>query len=96
MSGIPLWKKCESELLKEIAEGLASFSELENLAEMIEKAIVDEPPVSVREGGMIKPGYNAELDELRDIASNSKQWIANFQQKEKEKKRDKVPESRIQ
>lgn len=80
-----LKEKIESELLKEIAEGLASFSELENLAEMIEKAIVEEPPVSVREGGMIKPGYGAELDELRDIASNSKQWIAAFQQKEKER-----------
>ena len=80
-----LMEKIESELLKEIADGLASFSELENLAEMIEKAIVDEPPVSVREGGMIKPGYSAELDELRDIASNSKQWIATFQQKEKER-----------
>ncbi|MGV8075916.1 MAG: DNA mismatch repair protein MutS [Methanosarcina sp.] len=80
-----LKEKIESELLKEIAEGLASFSELENLAEMIEKAIVEEPPVSVREGGMIKPGYGAELDDLRDIASNSKQWIAAFQQKEKER-----------
>jgi DNA mismatch repair protein MutS len=80
-----LMEKIGSELLREIADGLASFSELENLAEMIEKAIVDGPPVSVREGGMIKPGYSAELDELRDIASNSKQWIAAFQQKEKER-----------
>jgi DNA mismatch repair protein MutS len=80
-----LMEQIGSELLKEIADGLASFSELENLAEMIEKAIVDGPPISVREGGMIKPGYSAELDELRDIASNSKQWIAAFQQKEKER-----------
>jgi DNA mismatch repair protein MutS len=80
-----LMEKIGSELLREIADGLASFLELENLAEMIEKAIVDGPPVSVREGGMIKPGYSAELDELRDIASNSKQWIAAFQQKEKER-----------
>ena len=80
-----LMEKIESELLKEIADGLASFSELENLAKMIEEAIVDEPPLSVREGGMIKAGYSAELDELRDIASNSKQWIAAFQQKEKER-----------
>ncbi|RXA20589.1 DNA mismatch repair protein MutS [Methanosarcina sp. MSH10X1] len=75
----------ESELLKETAVGLASFTELENLAEMIDRAIADEPPVSVREGGMIKPGYSAELDELRDIASSSKQWIATFQQKERER-----------
>ncbi len=80
-----LMEKIESELLKEIADGLASFSDLEGLAKMIEEEIVDEPPVSVREGGMIKPGYSAELDELRDIASNSKQWIAAFQQKERER-----------
>jgi len=80
-----LMEKIESELLKEIADGLASFSDLESLAKIIEEAIVDEPPVSVREGGMIKPGYSAELDELRDIASNSKQWIAAFQQKERER-----------
>jgi DNA mismatch repair protein MutS len=80
-----LMEKIESELLKEIADGLASFSNLEDLAKKIEEAIVDEPPVSIREGGMIKPGYSAELDELRDIASNSKQWIATFQQKERER-----------
>jgi DNA mismatch repair protein MutS len=80
-----LMAKIESGLLKEIVQGLASFSKLESLAEMIEKALVDEPPISVREGGMIRPGYSAELDELLDIASNSKQWIAAFQQKEREK-----------
>lgn len=80
-----LMEKIESELLKDIADGLAAFSELEDLAKTIEAAIVDEPPVSIREGGMIKPGYSAELDELRDISSNSKQWIAAFQQKERER-----------
>jgi len=80
-----LLEKAEAELLTEIAEGLESFSELEDMAEMIETAIVEEPPVSVREGGMIKPGYSSELDELRDIASNSKQWIAAFQQKERDR-----------
>lgn len=80
-----LLENIESTILNDIAVGLASFSELENLAEMIDRAIVDEPPISVREGGMIKSGYNAELDELKDIASNSRQWIANFQQKERER-----------
>lgn len=80
-----LVEEAESELLKKIAIGLASFSDLENLAETIDRAIVDEPPISVREGGMIKPGYNAELDELRNIASSSKKWIAAFQQKERER-----------
>jgi DNA mismatch repair protein MutS len=80
-----LMEKAGSELLKEIAVGLASFSELESLAEKIDRAIIDEPPISVREGGMIKSGYSEELDELKDIASNSRQWIATFQQKERER-----------
>jgi DNA mismatch repair protein MutS len=80
-----LIEKAESKILRNIAKELLSFSELENLTEIIEKAIVDEPPISVREGGMIRPGYSAELDELQDIASNSKQWIAAFQQKERER-----------
>jgi len=80
-----LIENIESAILNDIAVGLASFSELENLAEMIDRAIVDEPPISVREGGMIKSEYSAELAELKDIASNSKQWIANFQQKERER-----------
>ncbi|WP_440954326.1 DNA mismatch repair protein MutS [Methanosarcina sp. Mfa9] len=80
-----LLEKTDSKLLEEIGKELAAFSELETLAELIEKGIADEAPLTVREGGMIKKGYNEELDELRDIASNSKQWIAAFQQKEREK-----------
>ncbi len=80
-----LLEKTSSKLLEEIGKELEAFPELETLAELIEKGIADEAPLTVREGGMIKKGYNEELDELRDIASNSKQWIAAFQQKEREK-----------
>ncbi len=80
-----LLEKTSSKLLGEIGKELAAFPELETLAELIEKGIADEAPLTVREGGMIKKGYNEELDELRDIASNSKKWIAAFQQKEREK-----------
>ena len=80
-----LLEKARPELLEGIGKELAAFTELETLDELIEKAIVDEAPVTVREGGMIKKGYNEKLDELRDISSNSKQWIAAFQQKEREK-----------
>ncbi|MCQ1534534.1 DNA mismatch repair protein MutS [Methanosarcina sp. KYL-1] len=80
-----LREKAGAGLLEECAEELAAFSELETLVDLIENAIGEEPPVSVREGGMIKQGYSAELDELRDIASNSKQWIAAFQQKERDR-----------
>src|SRR5205807_6014713 len=45
-------------------------------------ALVDDPPLSPREGGIIRPGYNAELDELREIMRGGKEWIANFQAQE--------------
>jgi DNA mismatch repair protein MutS len=52
---------------------------------LIENAIVDDPPSTVSDGGVIRDGYNAELDELRFIARSSKEFIANLQQKERER-----------
>lgn len=56
----------------------------EDLVEVLMRAIVDEPPFSVREGGMIKTGYNSELDELHLIAKDNKTWMQNFELKIKE------------
>ncbi len=56
----------------------------EDLSQKLQQAIVDEPPFSIREGGMIRRGYNAELDELHQIAQNSAEWMRNFEQKIKE------------
>lgn len=50
-----------------------------DLVALIEKAIEEEPPVSVREGGIIQPGYHADLDELRDAAREGRNWLAQFQ-----------------
>ncbi len=58
---------------------------LEDIKAIIDAAIVDEPPFSVREGGMIKSGYNAELDELRTIVENGTSYIAEIEAAEKEK-----------
>lgn len=54
------------------------------LADLLQRAIVDEPPFSVKEGGIIKTGYNAELDELHLIAKDNKAWMQNFEQKIKD------------
>lgn len=51
----------------------------------LELALIDNPPLSVRDGGMIATGYYAELDELRTIAQDSKQWIQNLEASEREK-----------
>jgi DNA mismatch repair protein MutS len=50
-----------------------------DLREVLDAALVDDPPVSPREGGVIRRGYNADLDELHAIAHSGKEWIANFQ-----------------
>nr|WP_321498997.1 DNA mismatch repair protein MutS [uncultured Methanolobus sp.] len=73
------------ELLEGISTQFSSFSELGELAKLIDSAIVEEPPLSVRDGGMIKSGYNEQLDELFDLSKNGKQWIAKFQQKERDR-----------
>ena len=52
---------------------------------LIEKIIVDEPPFSIREGGIIKDNYNSELDELRDISNHGKDYILKIESEEREK-----------
>jgi DNA mismatch repair protein MutS len=56
-----------------------------DLRELLERTLVDDPPIQVREGGVIRTGVHAELDELRDVASGGKQWIASFQKAEAER-----------
>jgi DNA mismatch repair protein MutS len=51
----------------------------------VDRAIVEDPPVSARDGGVIKAGFDARLDELRSISTSSKQRIAELQQREREK-----------
>ncbi len=58
---------------------------LEDVYSLIDTAISEEPPLSVREGGMIKDGYNDELDSLRDIVTNGKGYLSAVEQAEQEK-----------
>jgi len=62
-----------------------SFDTLDDLYELIKKSIVDEPPVTVREGNLIKEGYNEELDELRSLRDEGKDWITNLQKEERKR-----------
>lgn len=55
-----------------------------DICELIAKAIVDDPPISVKEGGLIKEGYDAELDRLFEIQKKGKDWIAKLEQRERE------------
>jgi len=69
----------------EVAQLAAQITELPDLAALIARAIEDAPPSELKEGGLIKAGYNAELDALRRAAAEGKNWIATLQQQEIER-----------
>lgn len=72
----------QCELLKEITQDMDS---LEDLAQLIESAIVEEPPISTKEGGMIKEGYQEEVDKLRNAKTEGKTWLTQLETKERER-----------
>lgn len=57
----------------------------EQLYELLNKALVEDPPFQVKEGGLINDGYNKELDEIRNISNNGKNWLVEYEAKEKER-----------
>ena len=71
----------------------ANIDLLEDVYALIDSAIVDEPPFSLREGGLIKAGYNAEIDELKDIVDGGANILAEIETREKE--RTGIPKLRV-
>jgi len=74
--------KCDSKLLNHIYEQLDT---LEDVYELLDKAISEDPPLTIKEGDIIKEGYNSEIDLLRKAAREGKAWIANLESKERER-----------
>jgi DNA mismatch repair protein MutS len=68
------------EMLKNIAENL---DDLDDIREIIESTLVDEPPVTARDGGVIRGGVSGELDELRSLRRDGRKWIAELESREK-------------
>lgn len=66
-----------------LAEARMSLEGFEPLVESVLKTIVESPPLSIREGGIIKTGVSAELDEVRSATVNGKKWIASLQESER-------------
>ncbi len=66
-------------------ELFAQVTELPALVELISRAIVDEPPLALKEGGLIRDGFDPNLDELRAASRGGKDWIAQLKQKEVER-----------
>ena len=70
-----------SKLLKRLNSEISTLDEIVGL---VENAIIDEPPISVKDGGVIKEGFNQELDDLRHIMNNGREIIDSIEQREKE------------
>lgn len=58
---------------------------LSDLYQLVESAIAEEPPISVHDGGILREGYRADVDELRSMRTNGKTWLANLEETEREK-----------
>ncbi|WP_416374722.1 DNA mismatch repair protein MutS [Muricomes intestini] len=71
-----------SQLLSEIREDMDT---LEDLCTLIKEAITDDPPLAMKEGGIIRDGYSEEADKLRRAKSDGKEWIARLEEEEREK-----------
>lgn len=72
----------ESPLLRELG---ARLLDLPELVDHIGRAIADEPPLSLKDGGVIRAGYNMQLDELRDAATRGRKWLAEYQSAEQKR-----------
>ena len=72
---------CKQDYLKECFENL---DELQDVKDLIEKAIVEDPPMTIKDGGIIKLGYDEEIDKLKRATTEGKQWLVELETKEKE------------
>lgn len=72
----------DNRTIKDLQKQIDTLAEIKLL---IEKAIADDPPFTLKDGGLIKKGFNAEIDELREISSSGKDFIANLQKRERER-----------
>ena len=75
-------KECKSDLLKDLYEKL---DELQDVYALIEKSIVEDPPMTVKDGGIIKLGYDDEIDKLKTAQIEGKNWLVQLEAEEKEK-----------
>lgn len=76
-----LLSSCESSLLKQIQEEMDALNDLQSL---IDRSIAEEPPIGIKEGGIIREGFHEEVDTLRKAKTEGKVWLAELEGKEKE------------
>ena len=80
----------DTPLNQAMIEPLGGFATLSNL---LEAALVDEPPATIREGGMLASGFSKELDELRELTTHSAEWLSELEQAERQ--RTQVPQLKV-
>jgi DNA mismatch repair protein MutS len=69
----------------ELRAAVDPLAEFPDVHELLEKAVIDEPPVLIRDGGVIRSGYDEELDRLRALSENAGEFLLNYEQEQKEK-----------
>lgn len=85
ISKVPFIKKCLSNFKSDLFLNMKeNIDTLEDITELLNKSLLDNPSLSVKEGNIIKEGFNEEVDSLREGKSNGKKWIASLEQKERE------------
>ncbi|RKD24308.1 DNA mismatch repair protein MutS [Ammoniphilus oxalaticus] len=76
--------EAETNLPQGVSENVAELDSCPDIVALIGKSIVDDPPLSLKEGGLIKEGYHDHLDKLKTVSRDGKQWIANLEKEERE------------
>ncbi len=87
LENIPEIKSLLEKMNSELLEELGDIKDCQQIADLIEKSIVEDPPISLREGNIIKQGFNQDLDNIINIISSGKSWITELEAKEKAKTR---------
>jgi len=86
LQALPELQSCLSSCTTGYVQTLAQLiAPIPTIQQLLEHAIVDNPPVLIRDGGVIAPGYNAELDVLRDLSDGATEFLAQLEQREKER-----------
>ncbi|MGO4371670.1 DNA mismatch repair protein MutS [Paenibacillus sp. MCAF20] len=75
---------CDQSGSKVLRELVAGVDDCGDLADMIDTVVVEDPPVTIREGGLIRAGYDDYLDQLREASTNGKRWLAELERQERE------------
>ena len=85
LSNLPELKELlSSTKSKLLQKHYSNLDELKDIYKLIDEAIVEDPPISVKEGGIIKKGYSKEIDEYRNASTDGKKWIIELESREKE------------